>query len=294
MEKQPILKVDKLKQHFRINSHFVVEAVDGISFDIHEGEIFALVGESGSGKSTVARSVMGFYTPTDGEVYFSGKLISGKKHRRERKDVCKNMQMIFQDSAAALNPRMTVEKLIEEPMLINHMYKSKDEMSKRIDELLEQVGLNSSYRKKYPSEISGGQRQRVSIARSIALRPKLIIADEPLAALDVSIQAQIVNLFMDLQKECGFAFLFIAHDLSIVKYISNRVGVLYKGKLVEMATTDELFTNPLHPYTKSLISAAPVPDPAVERNKVVLEFRETDFNGAGEMEEVKKGHFVLR
>lgn len=294
MEKQPILKVDKLKQHFRINSHFVVEAVDGISFDIHEGEIFALVGESGSGKSTVARSVMGFYTPTDGEVYFSGKLISGKKHRRERKDVCKNMQMIFQDSAAALNPRMTVEKLIEEPMLINHMYKSKDEMSKRIDELLEQVGLNSSYRKKYPSEISGGQRQRVSIARSIALRPKLIIADEPLAALDVSIQAQIVNLFMDLQKKCGFAFLFIAHDLSIVKYISNRVGVLYKGKLVEMATTDELFTNPLHPYTKSLISAAPVPDPAVERNKVVLEFRETDFNGAGEMEEVKKGHFVLR
>ncbi len=230
MGEQPLLEVKGLKQYFKINSHYSVEAVDDISFEVYEGEIFALVGESGSGKSTVARSVMGYYTPTDGEVYFEGQLISDKrKMRHKQESLHRDLQIIFQDCAAALNPRMTVEEIIEEPIRVNHVYKSRQELDTRVEELLEQVGLNGTFRKKYPSEISGGQRQRVAIARSIALNPKLLIADEPLASLDVSIQAQIVSLFKRLQKEFGFAFLFIAHDLSIVKFISDRVGVLYRG-----------------------------------------------------------------
>ena len=203
------------------------------------------------------------------------------------------MQIIFQDSSAALNQRMTVEKIIKEPLTVNHIYKDKKQLESRVDELLEQVGLNATYRKKNPPEISGGQRQRVAIARCIALQPDFVIADEPIASLDVSIQAQIINLFKHLQTKHQFSFLFIAHDLAIVRYISDKIGVLYHGKLVEVAPTEELFENPIHPYTKSLLSAVPTPDPRKEKNKVLVPFDGTSFTGQGEMKEISPEHFVL-
>lgn len=291
---KPILEVRNLKQYFQINSHFTVKAVDDISFTIHNGEIFALVGESGSGKSTVARTLMGIYPPTEGEIFFKGQDVTDRKERRQHQnDLHRNMQIIFQDSAAALNQRMTVEKIVKEPLVVNHIFKNRKELDSRITELLQLVGLNETYRQKYPPEISGGQRQRVAIARSIALQPDLIIADEPIAALDVSIQAQIVNLFKHLQAEHHFSFLLIAHDLSIVRFISDRVGVLYRGKLVEVAPTKILFENPQHDYTKSLLSAVPVPDPFVEKNKKILDFDSAAFTGEGGMQEIEPGHFVL-
>lgn len=291
---EAILEVRNLKQHFRINSHFTVKAVDGISFSIQKNEIFALVGESGSGKSTIARSLIGVYPPTDGEIYFHGKNITDRTSRRKNAElVHRKMQIIFQDSAAALNQRMTVEKIIKEPLTVNRIYKDKKQLEAYVDKLLEQVGLNAAYRKKYPPEISGGQRQRVAIARSIALEPDLVIADEPIASLDVSIQAQIINLFKHLQTKHHFSFLFIAHDLSIVRHISDRVGVLYHGKLVEIAPTEELFENPIHPYTKSLLSAVPTPNPRREKNKILVPFDGAFFTGEGEMQEISPEHFVL-
>ena len=275
---ESILEVRNLKQHFQVNSKFTVKALDGISFTIEDGEIFALVGESGSGKSTAAKTIMGVYPPTDGEIFFHGRDITDGKGRRENKDLLhKKLSIIFQDSAAALNQRMTVEKIIGEPLQIHHVYKDKNALNERIDELLQLVGLNETYRKKYPSELSGGQRQRVAIARSISMQPELVIADEPIAALDVSIQAQIINLFKHLQAEHRFSFLLIAHDLSIVRFISDRVGVLYHGKLVELGKTKQIFETPCHPYTKFLLSAVPKPDPL----------------GEGEMQEVAPGHFIL-
>lgn len=295
MNTDSILDVHHLKQHFHVNKNLTIKAVDDVSFQIRKGEIFGLVGETGSGKSTIARTVMGIHPATGGEIYFKGNMISTKKgFQQNKKDIQRNMQTIFQDSAAALNPRMTVEKIIAEPLKINRIIIGKKELEKKIDSLLLEVGLDSSLKSKYPGEISGGQRQRVAIARCIGMNPDLIIADEPIASLDISIQAQIVTLFQNLQKKHGFTFLFIAHDLSIIRFISDKVGVMLNGKMMEMAPTKELFENPLHPYTKALLSAVPVPDPIYERNKKILTYDANSIQLDGQMIEVSPGHFVYK
>ncbi len=294
MTDDPILEVRDLTQYFRINRQLTIKAVDGISFSVNEGEVFGIVGETGSGKSTVARTLMGVNRLTSGEIFFKGNKISDKAvFRQNKSDLQKNMQIIFQDSAAALNPHMTVEQIIAEPMTINKVMKSTEELDARISETLENVELSEHYRTKYPGELSGGQRQRVAIARGIAIRPDFIIADEPIASLDISIQAQIVTLFQHLQKEHQFTFIFIAHDLSLIRFISDRTAVMLKGKIVEMAETKELFEHPLHPYTKALLSSIPVPDPDFERKKKSLEYDTSSFTGEGTFSEVSKGHFLL-
>ena len=294
MKNPVLLSVRNYKQHFPINKSLTVHAVNGISFDLRKGEIFGLVGESGCGKSTVARAIMGIYTPTEGEIYFKDFLISEKRSYREhKKDIQRNMQVIFQDSAAALNPRMKVADIIAEPLVINRVYPDKVRLRAEVDKLLTLVGLDTSYGNKFPAEISGGQRQRVAIARSIAVNPELIVADEPVASLDVSIQAQIVSLFQHLQRQHGFTFLFIAHDLSMVRYLCDRVGVMYRGKLVECAPAEELFQHPLHGYTRALLSAIPLPDPIRERARKLAPFDEADFHPDGRLVEAAPGHFVL-
>ena len=286
MKNPVLLSVRNYKQHFPINKSLTVRAVNGISFDLRRGEIFGLVGESGCGKSTVARAIMG--------IYFKGFLISEKRSYREhKKDIQRNMQVIFQDSAAALNPRMKVADIIAEPLVINRLYPDKGRMRAEVDKLLTLVGLDTSYGNKFPAEISGGQRQRVAIARSIAVNPELIVADEPVASLDVSIQAQIVSLFQHLQRQHGFTFLFIAHDLSMVRYLCDRVGVMYEGKLVELAPAKELFGNPLHPYTRALLSAIPVPDPVYERSKTIIPYTHETADLSGAWREVLPEHFLL-
>jgi peptide/nickel transport system ATP-binding protein len=272
LSEETVIRVKDYVQHFRISRSFTVEAVRGVSFDLRRGEVFGLVGESGCGKSTVARAVMGLYAPTAGEIYFRDKLVSDRRsYRKNRREIQRGMQIIFQDSAAALNPRMTVEEIVSEPLVIARRYAkqayAKQALKDRVLELLTMVGLDRLHRTKYPAELSGGQRQRVAIARSIALEPDVIVADEPVASLDVSIQAQIVTLFQHLQKEHKFAFLFIAHDLSLVHFLCDRVGVMHAGRLVEVAPTDALFGAPQHPYTRALLSATPVPDPRTERRK---------------------------
>ena len=295
MNSDSILEVRHLKQYFHVNKNLTIKAIDDVSFQIGKGEIFGLVGETGSGKSTIARTVMGIYPPTGGEIYYKGNMISDQKiFHQNKKDIQRNMQIIFQDSAAALNPRMTVEKIIAEPLKINHIISRKEELKEKIDSLLLEVGLDSSFKSKYPGEISGGQRQRVAIARCIAMNPDLIIADEPIASLDISIQAQIVTLFQNLQRKHGFTFLFIAHDLSIIRFISDKVGVMLQGKMMEMAPTKELFENPIHPYTKALLSAVPIPDPIYERNKKILTYDVDSIQADGQMIEVTSGHFVYK
>ncbi|MDD1690582.1 MAG: ATP-binding cassette domain-containing protein [Methanoregula sp.] len=294
MTETPILEVRNLVQDFHINRKFTVKAVSGITFTVGKGEVFGLVGETGSGKSTVARSVIGVNRLTSGKIFFKGSEISDKAvYRQQKADLQKNMQIIFQDSAAALNPQMTVAQIIGEPLEINRLCKTKEELDRIIYENLQQVGLSEIYRDKYPGELSGGQRQRVAIARSIAIHPDLIIADEPIGSLDISIQAQIVTLFQELQKKHRFSFIFIAHDLSIIRFISDRIAVMLKGKIVEMADTQELFENPLHPYTKSLISSVPVPDPRYERVKKIIEYDTSVFTGEGDFKEVSQGHYLL-
>ncbi|HBF37052.1 MAG TPA: peptide ABC transporter ATP-binding protein [Firmicutes bacterium] len=295
MNNAEILSVYNLKQHFHINKELTIKAVDGVTFQINKGEIFGLVGETGSGKSTIARTIMGIYPSTGGEVYFKGSRISEKKiYNQNKRDIRQNMQIIFQDSAAALNPRMKVEQIIAEPLKVNHMIRDKNELPDKVDSLLLEVGLDSAYGTKYPPEISGGQRQRVAIARCLSTNPDLIIADEPVASLDVSIQAQIITLFQRLQRERKFSFLLIAHDLSIIKYICDKVAVMFHGKLMEIAPTKELFENPLHPYTQSLLSAIPIPDPIYERNKKLLDYDVKKAKTDGEMVEVSPGHYVLK
>lgn len=248
-----------------------VHAVNNVSFDIQEGETFSVVGESGCGKSTTGRLIDHLLIPDSGEIWFEDKEIS-KISQEEMRPLRKDIQMIFQDPAGSLNPRMRVEELVEEPLLI-HTNLSKEERMKIVHELLETVGLSAKHAKRYPHEFSGGQKQRIGIARALTVRPKLIIADEPISALDVSIQAQVVNMFEDLQHKLGVAYLFIAHDLLVVNHISDRIAVMYLGKMMEMAAADDLMNNPMHPYTQSLLSAVPMPDPktARERKRIVLE-----------------------
>lgn len=262
---EPLISVKNLKKHFNVGDG-TLKAVDGISFDIYPGETFGLVGESGCGKSTSGRTIIRLYEPTEGEVIFKGKNIYDMS-RAEMQEVRKDFQMIFQDPYASLNPRMTVEEIIGEPLDIHKVFRSKKDRKDRIVELLELVGLNDEHANRFPHEFSGGQRQRIGIARALALNPKFIVCDEPISALDVSIQAQVVNLLKDLQKKLGLTYLFIAHDLSMVRYISDRVGVMYLGHMMELAESDELYENPMHPYTKALLSAIPVPDPDIQRNK---------------------------
>ena len=296
MDRKKLLEVKNLSQHFKLDRKTTVKAVDNVSFHIYEGETFGLVGESGSGKSTTGRSIIRLYDPTSGEIIFDGKNISEKKLKKsDRVHVNKNMQMIFQDPMACLNPRMTVGDIIAEGLDIHGIYKSKEERTQKVYELLRTVGLNEQHANRYPHEFSGGQRQRIGIARALAIEPKFIIADEPISALDVSIQAQVVNLLRKLQKENGLTYLFIAHDLSMVKYISDRIGVMNKGKLVELASADELYENPLHPYTKSLLSAIPLPDPYYEKNRTRIKYDPSvhDYSNENpEWVEIRPGHFV--
>ncbi|WP_294578104.1 ABC transporter ATP-binding protein [uncultured Thomasclavelia sp.] len=276
MDKKPVLKIEDLKVYFQIGGGFlkkkdIVKAVDGISFEIYEGETFGLVGESGCGKSTTGRAIVKINTPTAGKIYVNGKditTIKGKELKQFKRDV----QMIFQDPYASLNPRMTVGEIIREPMDI-HNIGTKEEREKRVRELLEIVGLKPDHIRRYPHEFSGGQRQRIGIARTLALNPKFIVCDEPISALDVSIQAQVINLLEKIQAEMGISYLFIAHDLSMVKHISDRIGVMYLGNLVEVGDSDDVYRRPLHPYTQALLSAVPIPDPKVarERERIVLQ-----------------------
>ncbi|AND38977.1 MULTISPECIES: ABC transporter ATP-binding protein [Cytobacillus] len=293
---EKLLEIKNLKQHFNVGRPNMVKAVDGITFDIYKGETLGLVGESGCGKSTTGRTIIRLYDATDGQVLFEGEDVHGKKSAKELKKFNRKMQMIFQDPYASLNPRMTVADIIAEGIDIHGLAKSKKERMERVYELLETVGLNKEHANRYPHEFSGGQRQRIGIARALAVDPDFIIADEPISALDVSIQAQVVNLMKKLQREKGLTYLFIAHDLSMVKYISDRIGVMYFGKLVELAPAEDLYKNPMHPYTQSLLSAIPLPDPETERSRRRKSYDTAVHNYADneklEMREITPGHFV--
>jgi len=293
---EKLLEIRNLKQYFNEGKKNEVRAVDDISFDIYKGETLGLVGESGCGKSTTGRTIIRLYDATGGEVIYDGVNVHNKKSKSDLKQFNRKMQMIFQDPYASLNPRMKVMDIIAEGLDIHGLVKNQQERKQKVYELLETVGLNKEHANRYPHEFSGGQRQRLGIARALAVDPEFIIADEPISALDVSIQAQVVNLLKELQEEKGLTYLFIAHDLSMVKYISDRIGVMYFGKLVELAPADELYSNPLHPYTQSLLSAIPLPDPDYERNRVRKTYDPVSHNySEGEeiaMREVTPGHFV--
>ncbi len=296
ISKTPLLEVKGLKQHFRINRNFTVRAVDGVDFVIYPGETYGLVGESGSGKSTIGRSLIRLYEPTDGKILFDGMDISGRMNRANRTRLRMEMQMIFQDPMACLNPRKKVEDIIALGLDIHHLYKNHEERHQAVCEILDKVGLAPEHANRYPHQFSGGQRQRVGIARALIMNPKLIIADECISALDVSIQAQVVNLMRDLQKETGTAYLFIAHDLSMVKYISDRIGVLHLGHMVETGTTEEIFANPVHPYTRSLLSAIPHPNPRTEKKRVAQAYDYKAENidyAAGVQHHLGGTHYVL-
>ncbi len=293
---EPVLKVEGLKQYFKSAGGYVVKAVDGVKFEVYKGETYGLVGESGSGKSTIGRAVIRLYKPTDGKIIFNGVDISGKMSKTDTEMLRTKMQMIFQDPMASLNPKKKVGEIIGEGLDIHKLYSTKEERKAKIDAILKKVGLAPEHFERYPHQFSGGQRQRVGIARALIMNPDLIIADECISALDVSIQAQVVNLMKDIQEETGSAYLFIAHDLSMVKYISDRIGVLHLGHLLETGTTDEIFSNPIHPYTKSLLSAIPSPNPAVEKNKISLTYdvREAGIDYTEGTEHLIDGsHYVL-
>ena len=291
MSKRKLVEVKGLKCYFGSSSKQVVKAVDDISFEIFEGETFGLVGESGSGKSTTGRSILRLNDATDGQILFDGKEIPTKT--KDLKDFRKQAQMIFQDPYASLNGRMKVRDIIAEGMDIHGIVKTRAERDAKVNELLKMVGLNPEHANRYPHEFSGGQRQRIGIARALAVNPRFIVCDEPISALDVSIQAQIVNLLKKLQKEQQLTYLFIAHDLSMVKYISDRIAVMYQGKIVELGTADAVYHQPFHPYTKSLLSAIPLPDPQYARNRKRVIYQPTVQNEPEEMLEITPGHFVL-
>lgn len=275
---RPLLKVEGLKQYFKVSSSYTVHAVENVSFEIYPGETYGLVGESGSGKSTIGRSIIRLYNPTAGTITFDDIDISGKLNKETNNTLRTEMQMIFQDPMASLNPRKKIGDIVGEGLDIHHKCGTAAQRDDMIKKILQKVGLAPEHATRYPHQFSGGQRQRVGIARALIMNPKLIIADECISALDVSIQAQVVNLMKDIQQETGTAYLFIAHDLSMVKYISDRIGVLHLGHLLETGTTEEIFSNPVHPYTKSLLSAIPEPNPKVEKNRIALSY---DYKTSG-------------
>ncbi len=315
-ENRPLIEVKNLKQYFNINTGLFkskpLKAVDDVSFFINKGETLGLVGESGCGKTTVGRTILHLYKPTAGEVWYDGKQI---KTTEDIQEFRKNATMVFQDPYSSLNPRMTVSDIIGEPLDVHKMYSNKKEREERILELMNHVGLNSEHASRYAHEFSGGQRQRIGIARALAVDPKFIVCDEPVSALDVSIQAQVINMFDELQDKLGLTYLFIAHDLLVVRHISDRIAVMYLGRMVELADADEIYNRPLHPYSKSLLSAVPIPDPKIarENKRIVLSgdipsplnapsgcpFRtrcayatEKCAESMPEFKEVSKGHFV--
>lgn len=293
--REVVLEVDGIDICFGSGKH-VFKAVSNASFDIYKGETFSLVGESGSGKTTIGRAIVRINPLSKGEIRFKGKRISGKLSKAEDRNVIKNIQMIFQDPAASLNERATVDYIISEGLYNFHLYSSEEERVTKVKKALSEVGLLEEHMTRYPHEFSGGQRQRIGIARSLIMEPEFIVADEPISALDVSIRAQVLNLLKTQQKEKGLTYLFIAHDLSVVRYISDRIAVIHKGKIVELANSEELFLHPLHPYTKSLMSAIPIPDPILEKSKDLItyqrdvsEYEKEDV----EFVEIIPGHFVL-
>ena len=290
-----LLDIQHLSHVFKLSKHLCLKAVDDVSCQIKKGEIFGLVGESGSGKSTVARCIMNVYKPTAGKILYNGINVCDKaEFKKHRKMLEANRQIIFQDSTSSLNQRMKVADIIAEPMYIHRMKPPRGSLRAEVEYQLSYVGMDASYLDKYPSELSGGQRQRVAIARALSMEPELLVADEPIASLDVSIQAQIINLFKHCNQDHGCSILFIAHDLSMVEYLCDRVGVMYRGKLVEVASTAELFANPQHPYTQVLLSAIPIPDPIAERKRKRIDFDGMDFDREGVLHEIAPGHFVLR
>ena len=295
-ERRKLLEVKNLKQYFNEGTKKEVRAINDISFDIYEGETFGLVGESGCGKSTTGRTILRLYEATSGEVDFEGTDVHAVKSREQMLAFRREMQMIFQDPYASLDPRMTVRDIVAEGIDIHKLAKDKQERNAMVDDLLERVGLNRDHASRYPHEFSGGQRQRIGIARALAVKPNFIIADEPISALDVSIQAQVVNLLKELQLEENLTYLFIAHDLSMVKYISDRIGVMYAGRILELATSDDLYQTPLHPYTESLLSAIPIPDPIYERTRqrIIYDAKAHQYVEAddAQLREIENGHFV--
>lgn len=296
MDNKPILEVKHLCKYFS-SKNTQMKAVDDVNFEVFKGETFGLVGESGCGKTTTGRTIIRLYKPTSGEVWFNGNRIDGKLSKEESRAVTSKMQMIFQDPVASLNPRMTVEEIISKGAKINNIFSSKEELKANVRKMLEMVGLTPEHATRYPHEFSGGQRQRICIARALITKPDLIIADEPISALDVSIQAQVLNLLNDLRKELGLTILFIAHDLSVVKYFSERVAVMNRGRIVEMAPSEMLYKNPVHPYTKSLLSAIPIPNPLLEKKRVRFEYNPSMHqytpDDQPKMIEVEPGHLAF-
>lgn len=295
MDREKILEVKNLSQYFKLDRKNIIKAVDNVSFFMYEGEILGLVGESGSGKSTTGKSIIGINKITSGEIIFRGKNIADKRvYRQEKKDINKNIQFIFQDSTSSLNPRMTIGEIIGEPLKIQGISKDKREREETVLNLMNLVGLDKNYFNKYPYDFSGGQRQRVGIARALSVNPSFIIADEPIASLDVSMQAQIINLFKKLKEERKLTCLFIAHDLSMVGYISDRIAVMKNGKILEIAKSKDLYENPIHPYTKSLINSIPKPDPKYRSTYKHTYKENIDYLRDGKLVEVSEGHFVYR
>ena len=291
---QALIEVRNLKQYYH-QDHTVVKAVDDVSFTVQAGETFGLVGESGSGKSTIGRAIVNLHQPTDGQIFYQGKALSDLS-KGERLDYNKDVQMIFQDPYASLNPRMKVQDIVAEGMEVHGLVASKSERDAKVAELLASVGLSPEHALRYPHEFSGGQRQRIGIARALAVEPKFIVCDEPISALDVSIQAQIINLLQGLQEERGLTYLFIAHNLAMVKYFSDRIGMMYRGRMVELATAEALYEQPLHPYTQSLLSAIPLPDPDQDRQRqrIVYQPSQAELEAPHDWVQAQDQHLVMK
>ena len=295
MENKVLLSLKNVEVTFDVGRKKKFVAVNNVSFDIYEGETFALVGESGSGKTTIGRAIVRINDISKGEIWYDGKKISGKLSKAEDAEVIRKIQMIFQDPAASLNERATVDYIVSEGLINFHLYKDDQDRRDKVRKALANVGLLEEHMTRYPHEFSGGQRQRIGIARALIMEPKLIVADEPISALDVSIRAQVLNLLKELQNSNKLTYLFIAHDLSVVRFISDRIAVIHLGRIVELAETEELFKNPLHPYTKSLLSAIPMPDPIYEKKKVPLLYDGSQHDYSTDLPsfvEIKKEHFV--